>query len=119
MLDASLSTEVDARTAYAGLLRGALLLVDVRDLAEWNAVRVRGAAHIPLSALPQRVDQLCGDPRRVALICESGQCSAGARELIRRVGGQSDCCSVRGGIRAWAKACLPLCGTHFDVEGSP
>ncbi|GAC1320225.1 MAG: hypothetical protein NVSMB25_12240 [Thermoleophilaceae bacterium] len=111
--------EVDARRAYADLLLGALLLVDVRDLDEWTAIRVRGAAHIPLSALPKRVEELCADPRRVALICESGQCSAGARELVQHAGGRSDCCSVRGGIRAWAKACLPLCGTHFDKEGSP
>ncbi|HWX36223.1 MAG TPA: rhodanese-like domain-containing protein [Steroidobacteraceae bacterium] len=88
------------------LSAGRLLLVDVREPAEYAAERIPGALLYPLStfdaaALPE--DGL----RRVVFHCGSGKRSLAAAER-RLAAGQASAAHMRGGIAAWKAAGLPV-----------
>ena len=101
------------KEAAAGLERGELELVDVREAAELVEVRVAGATHIPLAQLPRRLGELDGR-RPVAFLCRSGSRSAIATRAAAKAG--LDAANVRGGVAAWARAGLPL--TSQAEEGA-
>jgi len=108
---------VTPRQAYAGSLRRAARLVDVRDRDEWVRARIPGATNIPLGELPEQLEQLERLPC-IAFVCAEGRRSAVAADLLAQRG-RVAAISVQGGLRAWGEAGLPLCGTDFDREGSP
>ena len=80
-------------------------LVDVRAEHEWEAGRIRGAVHLPLAELNERVEELDRD-RPVVLYCRGGNRSTMAAEALSAAG--YDAAKLEGGIRAWAEAGLPL-----------
>ena len=97
------STSVnEART----LQQQGALLIDVRERREWAGGHVPGARHIPLGQLPQAARALPGD-RDLLLICQSGNRSARATELLQRAG-FSRATNVAGGMSAWSRAGLPV-----------
>lgn len=82
-----------------------ILLVDVREPAEFAAERIHGALNFPLStfdpgALPDAGDKL------VVFQCGSGKRSATALDQCRKAGHAIDC-HLAGGIMAWKAAGLP------------
>jgi rhodanese-related sulfurtransferase len=87
------------------LLDQGAILVDVREDAEWRAGHAPGARHIPLSRLPARSRELAPQ-RTVITACRSGHRSAGAAMILARQG--RDVTSLSGGMRAWARAGLPV-----------
>jgi rhodanese-related sulfurtransferase len=77
----------------------------VDSVAEWRAGHAPGARHIPLSRLHGGTTGL--PPRRtVVTICQSGHRSALAAALLARDG--RAVASLAGGMRAWARAGLPM-----------
>jgi rhodanese-related sulfurtransferase len=88
---------------------GEVLLVDVREQAEWDAGRAPGAVHIPLAEVGERLDEIRerADGRPVAFICRSGNRSAQASRIAVD-GGVDGVINVDGGMGAWAAAKLPL-----------
>ncbi len=84
--------------------RGAILL-DVRADAEWRAGHAPRARHIPLSRLPARLSDL-PPGRTVITVCRSGHRSARAAALLARDG--REVVNLSGGMRAWARAGLPV-----------
>jgi rhodanese-related sulfurtransferase len=104
-------SETDPRTAARRLDDGAVLL-DVRDGDEWAAGRAPGAVHVPLGMLPRRVGELPRD-REVVVVCRSGRRSALATRQLVAAG--FDAHNLAGGMRAWARAGLPV----VDGRGRP
>jgi rhodanese-related sulfurtransferase len=98
-------TSIDARQAGDLLASGEAALLDVRQDSEWEQEHIAGAVHIPLEQVSHRAHEL---PARktVITICRSGHRSARAARTLRRAGYQVE--NLRGGIRSWAKAGLPL-----------
>lgn len=97
--------EVDPDEARR-LQAGGALIVDVREEAEWRSERVPGAVHIPLGELEDRLDEIPRD-RTVVVHCAMGGRSAMAAKRLSKLG-VKDVRNLRGGIRAWARAKLPL-----------
>jgi rhodanese-related sulfurtransferase len=93
------------KEASAGLERGELQLVDVREAYELAEARVAGAKHIPLASLPGRLGEL-DRARPVAFLCRSGIRSSIATRAAAKAG--LDAANVRGGVIAWSRAGLPL-----------
>jgi rhodanese-related sulfurtransferase len=91
--------------AADAMLHGELQLVDVRESAELADARVESGTHIPLSQLPSRLDELDRN-RSVAFLCASGNRSAMATRIATKAG--VDARNIQGGIKAWARAGLPL-----------
>ncbi len=101
----SRSPTITPERAAARLTRSDLVLVDVRQPAELRAGRVPDAVNIPLTQLPGRLDEL-DSGRPVAFLCHSGLRSSRATRIAIKAG--FDAVNVRGGVRAWTAAGLPL-----------
>ncbi len=82
------------------------LLVDVREPDEFRAVRVEGAALIPMSAFAQRHGELPKD-RPILVMCAAGTRSGAVTAFLLRAG-WSDVLNVAGGITAWQQRGLPV-----------
>jgi rhodanese-related sulfurtransferase len=85
----------------------ALELIDVREPAEWEIVRIPGARLIPkgdilsgqaLATLPQ--------DRQIVLYCKTGIRSAEALAAVKAAG-FSDAVHVQGGVVSWVRAIDP------------
>jgi rhodanese-related sulfurtransferase len=96
--------EVHALEAKNRIDTGAIL-IDVREPDEWAAGHAQGARHIPLAQLGQRKRELPAD-RPIITVCRSGARSARAAAVLAEQGREVS--NLRGGMRAWAAAGLPL-----------
>lgn len=97
--------EVDAEEARGLQEKGAVIL-DVREGPEWRKAHVPGAVHVPLTQLEDRLAEIPKD-RPVVVHCALGSRSALAARRLSEMGYQ-DVRNLRGGIKAWARAKLPL-----------
>jgi adenylyltransferase/sulfurtransferase len=76
-----------------------IYLVDVREPAEWEIVRIPDAVLIPKGELPSKLADLPQD-KPVVLYCKSGVRSAEALALLKDAG-FADAKHVQGGVTAW------------------
>jgi rhodanese-related sulfurtransferase len=83
---------------------GGAPLIDVREPAEFAAVRIPGSLHIPLGEVVARLSEVPTDAT-VFVICARGARSARAVEHYRAQG--IDAVNVAGGTIAWVDAGLP------------
>jgi adenylyltransferase/sulfurtransferase len=98
--EATLGSTITATELAAMQQRGDdFLLVDVREPAEWDIVRIPGATLIPKGDLPSRLADLPQDKPIVAY-CKSGVRSAEALALLKNAG-FADAKHVQGGVTAW------------------
>ena len=97
--------KLSAAEGFARSTTGETVLVDVRELDEWEAVHIPGAIHSPLGELEARWPELRASDSVVA-VCRSGNRSATATEALLSVGVPA--ANLSGGMKAWAGADLPL-----------
>jgi rhodanese-related sulfurtransferase len=92
------------------------LLVDVREMNEFEAVRAPGAVLVPMSSFAARAGELPKD-RPLMVMCHLGSRSAAATGFLIR-SGWSDVVNVTGGMDAWERGGLPVRrGTPEPGEG--
>jgi hydroxyacylglutathione hydrolase len=83
-----------------------LVVLDVREPAEWMDGHMPGARHIPMRQVEERIAEIPRD-RRVALTCAGGtRSSLVASLLLAR--GFTDLVNVWGGMNGWVQAGLPI-----------
>lgn len=82
------------------------LLLDVREVDEFAAARVPGAALLPTSSFLARMDELPAD-RPLLVICRSGNRSAAVTGYLHR-SGRDDVTNVAGGMILWERSGLPV-----------
>ena len=82
-----------------------LVVLDVREPAEWADGHVSGARHIPMRQISERIGEIPRDGT-VAITCAGGARSSvvGSMLLAR---GFTDIVNVWGGMTGWAQAGLP------------
>lgn len=97
--------ELSPSEADAATRGGAALLIDVRRQDEWDAGHAPLALHVPLRKLPERVGRL-PKGKQLVVICKSGSRSATAAEVLAEK--KVPVAHVVGGMKAWAKAGLPV-----------
>lgn len=84
-----------------------LRLIDVREMDEWNTVRIEGAELIPLSQFQQKAAALLDNPdEKIVLYCHHGMRSARAQGFLKGQG-YADVLNLTGGIDAWAREVQP------------
>jgi rhodanese-related sulfurtransferase len=88
-----------------GMDTGEIVLVDVRELDEHNAERIKGALSVPLSRL-ETAKLPDADGKRIVMHCAGGVRSAKAVSLCRKRGLSVDH-HLAGGIAAWKALDLP------------
>jgi len=91
----------------------AIVLIDVREPAEYALERIDGALLFPLSTFDPHALPECGT-RRVVFHCGSGVRSMRAISACHAAGLPYDS-HMKGGIQAWKAAGLPTVAT----EGAP
>ena len=76
------------------------LLLDCRELHEWEAGYIRGCLHVPMNSIPERLAEL--DPsRRTIVYCLHGIRSAQVTSWLQTAQGFRDVASLDGGIVSW------------------
>jgi len=94
---------------------GAMVL-DVREVNEWDLGHIPGAIHVPLGQLGPRADSSSpnADPdltgRAGTLVvahCATGKRSILAADLLQKLG-YRNVVSMRGGFVSWAREGLPI-----------
>jgi len=100
---------LDVRAAYEQVSASEdAQFVDVRQPDEWAATGVpAGARLISLAQLEQRAPAELARDKPVYVICNSGNRSRVAAEVLIRLG-YSQVYNVDGGIQAWLQAGLPV-----------
>lgn len=99
-----------------------LLIVDVREKDEFDAMHVEGSLHVPRGILEsscefgyeETVPELANArDREVLVICRSGRRSALAADVMQQMG-YKKIYSLKTGLRGWNEYELPL----IDKEGN-
>ncbi|HEX5378888.1 MAG TPA: rhodanese-like domain-containing protein [Phenylobacterium sp.] len=113
MFGAPKTKDLNPQQVKAALDAHQILLIDVREPAEFAAERIHGALNFPLStfdpgALPPAGDKL------MVFQCGSGKRSAMAVEQCRKAGHAIDT-HLAGGIMAWKSAGLPTVSIDSDT----
>ena len=103
--------DIDVVEAFA-LVEGPAVLLDVRQREEFDAGHAPMATLVPLSELPDHLDELPHDAL-IVCVCRSGARSRRAALFLSEAG--YDVANVDGGMLAWAAAELPL----ESDEGDP
>ena len=93
----------------AELAKAGALMVDVREQQEWDAGHIAGSVHLPMSELPNRLNEL-SDVDSTVFICRVGIRSLAAAEAFAAEG-RSGCINLAGGLQGWVEAGLPFDGT--------
>jgi hydroxyacylglutathione hydrolase len=88
------------------VMNGQVTLLDVRNLSEWQAGRIRGATHLMLGYLVDRLSEVPND-KPIIVQCRSGNRSAIAASLLQ-ARGFGKVSNLVGGINEWAAAGLPV-----------
>jgi rhodanese-related sulfurtransferase len=82
-----------------------VVVVDVRQPAEWRRGHIQGSVNVPLGRLPHGLPRLPAHAT-VVTVCASGHRSAAAARMLARAGREVE--NLAGGMRAWTKAGLPV-----------
>lgn len=99
--------------AELAALEIAPVVVDVRELDEFEAVRVPGALHIPLGELVDRADEI-PDEGTLYFICHSGARSERAAAYFEAQGRET--VNVEGGTARWYQEGLPVEGARVGAR---
>jgi rhodanese-related sulfurtransferase len=100
--------EIGAYEATALINRRNAVLVDVREAKEYAEGRIPNAVHLPQSQLPNRAQELKKHTSRpVIAYCDRGQRSRIAAGTLAKQG-FAEVYTLRGGLRAWSEAGLPV-----------
>lgn len=101
----SRADNVDAVNVAERLADRSVVVVDVRQPAEWRRGHIGGSHNLPLPHLASRLHVLPKDAAIVA-VCASGHRSAVAVRTLQRAGFRAE--NLKGGMRSWSRAGLPL-----------
>ena len=103
------------------LAAGTAVIIDVRQVDEWDHGHIAGSVHTPRGLLefiadptsPRHNDEL--DPtRRTIVVCASGARAALAAATLKSMG-YEDVAVLDGGLKAWMDAGLPI--TEHEYAG--
>jgi hydroxyacylglutathione hydrolase len=89
-----------------------LTVLDVRTDKEWGKGNIKGALHIYIGHLEERLDMVPVD-KPVAAICSVGNRGSLAASILLRAGRQ-EVYNVLGGMTAWQKADYPIISNSCD-----
>jgi len=97
--------EIDAATLAKLMADDAVVLVDIREVNEWQAERIPGAVLKPMSAL-NLTDLVPPPGKKVVLQCRSGRRTMDVG-MAMLANGFEEAAHLTGGIVAWKAAGLP------------
>ena len=114
MFAASKTKDLTPQQVKADLDAHAILLIDVREPAEFAAERIHGALNFPLSTFDPSVLPAAGD-KLMVLQCGSGKRSATAIDRCQKVWPTPSIPIWPAAIMAWKAAGLPTVTLDSDT----
>ncbi|MEJ2750080.1 MAG: rhodanese-like domain-containing protein [Anaerolineae bacterium] len=102
----NLGPTVDVATVAAIMNRDDVVLIDVREQAEYDEGHIPNITLIPLATVPDNLDKIPTD-KTVIVTCHSGNRSGQATEYLRQQG-FDNVHNMEGGIVAWEAAGYPV-----------
>ena len=102
----SLSDTIDVGTLRAVQSDPNVVVLDVREQAEYDAGHIPGVRLIPLGQVAARLNEIPKD-KTVIVTCRTGNRSAEAARILREKG-YTNIHNMAGGIVAWEKARYPV-----------
>ncbi len=102
----NLPPEVDVATVAAIQHRADVILLDVREPWEHDAVHIADTLLIPMNEVPQQLDAIPTD-KTVIVYCRSGNRSGQITNFLRQQG-YARVHNMRGGMIAWERARYPV-----------
>jgi hydroxyacylglutathione hydrolase len=97
---------INVETAKKLIEAGGMVVVDVREPAEWSQGHIHEAVHIPLGTLMNRPRELLQQDG-IIFVCAEGIRSAVACEVAAAIG-RTELYNLEGGTKAWVKQGYPL-----------
>ena len=88
------------------------LLLDVRNVREWETRHIGGSVNVPLNQLQQRIAEIPRN-RRITVHCAGGYRSSIAASILHQYG-ITHLVEMAGGIAAWDAASLSLVPAAHD-----
>jgi hydroxyacylglutathione hydrolase len=88
------------------MVKGEVVVLDVRGTSEWNEGHIPGARHIMLGYLPERISEIPTD-KPVVVHCRTSNRSAIGASLLQ-ANGFKEVIKLNEGYQGWAKAHLPI-----------
>lgn len=98
--------DVDVNEAVSLMDDDNLVKLDVREAKERKAGFIEGDTHIPLAQVKKSLDSIDKD-KKVLVYCRTGSRSSHIAALLSR-NGFEHVYNLKGGIRAWEKANMPI-----------
>ena len=99
--------EISPQDAASALKRGDALLIDVRNLDEWQEGHIPGAKNFSRGTVELEIEEAAPDlSTPIITHCGGGGRSALAAESLQRMG-YKNVKSMGGGLKAWKAAGLP------------
>jgi rhodanese-related sulfurtransferase len=97
--------EIDAKTLAKWMQDDTVVLVDIREVNEWQAERIPGAVLKPMSSL-DLAELVPPAGKKVVLQCRSGRRTMNVGMAMLSAG-HKEAAHLTGGIIAWKEAGLP------------
>ncbi len=82
-------------------------IVDLRNSELFNQGHITGSINIPFNNLSQRFNEIPEYNKPIVLVCDMGNVSPNAGELLKKEG-YKDLLILRGGVNEWKLQNLPL-----------
>jgi len=103
-------TAPDLATWLADASRQPPVLLDVREVREYDICHLANATLIPMNTVPARIDEL--DPQaEIVCICHHGGRSMQVAAFLER-NGFSKISNLTGGVHAWSQQVDPAMPTY-------
>lgn len=102
----TLPPSLDVQTVAALKEQANVLVLDVREVNEYEAGHIPGVTLIPMGEVANRLNEIPKD-QTVIVTCRSGNRSGQVADYLRQ-NGYSNIHNMEGGIIAWEAAGLPV-----------
>lgn len=103
---ATLPALIDPQTVNLLRERTDVLLIDVREQAEYNEGHIPGITLMPMGEIPNRLAEIPKD-KTVVVTCRSGNRSSQVASFLQEQG-FTNIHDMQGGLVAWQQAGLPV-----------
>jgi len=108
---------IDADALGTVLIERDVVLLDVREVSEYEAGHIAGAFNVPIRELGQNLDLLPDLDAEIYVICAGGARAMLATAALHTLG-YDNAINLKGGMRAWEGEGFPVTTEGFTVEAT-
>jgi len=105
-------TEISPADARKQADAGDAILIDVREESDWREGHAEGATHLDRGVIELEIEEQIPDVTKpIICYCGGGSRSALVAESLQKMG-YENVRSMKGGMRAWKEAGLPMAASE-------